>query len=827
MSTFTFKKSCLPLAVATLLSAGAAQAQIDEIVVTATKSEQTLQSVPVAVSVISAEAIEAANVVDLMDLKQVSPSFDTRQNQTSLNSSFWIRGFGGGGAGAGIEPAVAVVVDGVYRTRVPGALDDLPVVEQIEILRGPQSTLFGKSASAGVVSIKTKEPSHESYSKISLSTGNYNLKKANYYSTFSATENLAIALSGSLNKRDGFFENQTAGVSGDVSDKDRGSFRADFLYTPAEDLSVRVIAETSAIDETCCGVVNTYRLDAGAYAAIAASGGSIPNAATDPDAAWAGKTYFNFLPTNYNDNDGISIKIDKDLGWGNLTSMTAYRTMDYATYQDVDFDSANLIGNGRDQLNVDSFQQELRLSFTTANVDWTAGLFYSDEDIDGTSEITLGSAWRGYMNATAYGLAVSAAMAQGATAEQAAALAPQDTFGLLEASALSAFLGEGNTQFYEAGQGVVDSATQSNQSLSLFLQGDIQLNDQWSMLVGVSRLEDDKKVSLSQEHNVPFSVIPASLLVLNGTDVSALQYLTPTLGFENKESSDSNTDYTVKLSYEASSDLTLYAGVATGYKASSWDLSRDSKPSAAELAERGITAANNPLNLNLAIDGQRYAKPEESRVYELGAKVRFSNGYMNLTYFDQEVENFQTTTFVGGGYAFSNAPLQTSNGIEFESFFALSENLSLALGGIFHDPKYGAGHVIEDVDLSHTTPSRVSKRRLTAAANYTFDALGFENMLSVSLLSESDYTTLENPEHLAVLATNGFDKSSKDVVNLNLSMAKGASTVSLWANNVFDEQWMETTFISPGTDAAGAAAAIFSGYPSAPRTFGATYSYEF
>jgi outer membrane receptor protein involved in Fe transport len=812
------KRLSLAVAIAGALMAGIAQtAEIDEIIVTATKSEKTLQEVPVAVTVVSAASIEAGNVTDLMDLKQLVPSFDTRQNQTTINSSVYIRGFGGGGSSVGIEPAVAIVVDGVYRTRIPGALDDLPVVEQIEVLRGPQSTLFGKSASAGVVSIRTKEPSQETQGSASMSVGNYNSRHAKFYMTTGVSENVAFALSGSKNSRDGFFQNQVEGARGDVGDRDRYSVRADFLYTPSNDLSMRLIADKSSADEVCCGVVNAYRLDQGSYQVVAAAGGTIPNAATDPDAAHAGKTYFNFRPSNENVNEGISLTIEKDLGWGALTGMLANRTMEYSTLQDVDFDSAPLTSSGRDAMSIDSDQLELRLAFSTGNVDWTTGLFYSDEDISGTSEIKFGSAFRGYMDA-------QATMLTGAPG----------TFDTLENPLVAGTFmgtnpdtGEAYTQFYAPGQGVVDSAEQSNQSLSIFAQADIQLSDQLSLLLGVSRLDDDKEVAFSQVHNVPFSAIPAAAL----GPAAALQYLKPSLEYPNAgnngKSNDTNTDYTAKVTYEYSDSVTVYGGVSTGFKSSSWDLSRDSNPSLAEIAANGFSAANNPLNLNLEIDGLRYTKPEESTVYELGAKIRFANGYLNLTYFDQEVKNFQTSTFVGGGYAFSNAPLQTSDGFEFESLFALSENLTVGLGGIIHDPKYGDGHIVADVDLSNTRPSRVSEQRFTASVNYAFSALGFDNMLSVTGLSESEYYTLENPNHRAIIAANGMDVSSKDVVNLNLSMSKGAGTLTVWANNVFDEKWMETTFISPGSDAAGAAAAIYSGYPSAPRTAGVTFSLDF
>ena len=816
------KRLSLAVAIAGTMMAGIGQtADIDEIIVTATKSEKTLQEVPVAVSVVSAESIEAGNVIDLMDLKQLVPSFDTRQNQTSINSSVYIRGFGGGGSSVGIEPAVAIVVDGVYRTRIPGALDDLPAVERIEVLRGPQSTLFGKSASAGVVNIVTKKPSQETQIKASVSVGNYNSQKTKFYMTSGIADNLAMAVSGSKNSRDGFFQNQVLGAQGDVGNRDRYSVRADFLYTPSDDFSMRLIADRSSADEVCCGVVNAFRLDQGSYVVVAEAGGTIPNAATDPGAAHAGKTYFNFRPSNENVNEGISLNIEKDLGWGALTGMIANRTMKYSTLQDVDFDSAPLTDSGRDTMDIDSDQIELRLAFSTGNIDWTTGLFYSDEDISGSSQLTFGPAFRGYMNAQAYMLTGNPAI-----------------FDLLESPlAFEAFLGtnpetgEAYTQFYAPGQGVVDSAEQSNESLSIFAQADIKLNDKLSLLLGVSRLDDDKEVSFSQEHNVPFSKIPGFYFAGPLAGADALQYLKPSLEFPNPgnngKSSDSNTDYTAKLTYEYSDSVTVYGGVSTGFKASSWDLSRDSNPSTAEIAANGFSAMNNPLNLNFAIDGLRYTKPEESTVYEVGAKIQFANGFLNLTYFDQEVKNFQTSTFVGGGYAFSNAPLQTSDGFEFESMFALSESLTVSLGGIVHDPKYGDGHVVADVDLSNTRPSRVSKQRYTAALNYSFNAMGFDNMLSVTGLSESEYYTLENPNHRAVISANGMDVSSKDVVNVNLSMSKGAGTLTFWANNVFDEQWMETTFISPGSDAAGDMAAIYSGYPSAPRTAGVTVSFEF
>ena len=139
---------------------------VEEIIVTATKTEKTLQEVPVAVSVVTADTIEKANIIDILDLKAVVPSLDTRQRTTSTQSTFFIRGFGNGDYNQGIEPSVAVFIDGVYRSKMQSQISDLPLIERIEVLRGPQSTLFGKNATAGVINVVTKKPSFEKSSFI-------------------------------------------------------------------------------------------------------------------------------------------------------------------------------------------------------------------------------------------------------------------------------------------------------------------------------------------------------------------------------------------------------------------------------------------------------------------------------------------------------------------------------------------------------------------------------------------------------------------------------------------------------------------------------------
>ena len=142
------------------------------IVVTATKREQTLQEVPVSVSVTTGETLERAEIRDLQDLQTVSPSLRVSQLQSSANTTFIIRGFGNGANNAGVEPSVGVFIDNVFRSRSAAQINDMANVQRVEVLRGPQSTLFGKNASAGVISVVTREPQFAFGGSVSATYGN-------------------------------------------------------------------------------------------------------------------------------------------------------------------------------------------------------------------------------------------------------------------------------------------------------------------------------------------------------------------------------------------------------------------------------------------------------------------------------------------------------------------------------------------------------------------------------------------------------------------------------------------------------------------------------
>jgi iron complex outermembrane receptor protein len=290
------RKSALGAAAALLLS-GVAQAQIDEIIVTANKREQTLQDIPVSVSVTTGDTIGKAAIQDIIDLQSVVPTLRVSQLQSSTNTSFSIRGFGNGSNNEGIEPSVGVFIDGVYRSRAGSSISDLPRLERVEVLSGPQSILFGKNASAGVISIITPKPSGETGGYIEASIGNMGYKNTKALFESAISEDLSFDVSANMTQRDGYFTNIAGGPA--MNERERWGVRGQVSWTPADSTEVRIIADYDSIDEVCCGVSNL--VNGGTGGAILALGGALV-----PEQPFAYRIAADIDPFNEVENGGIS-----------------------------------------------------------------------------------------------------------------------------------------------------------------------------------------------------------------------------------------------------------------------------------------------------------------------------------------------------------------------------------------------------------------------------------------------------------------------------------------------------------------------------------------
>jgi outer membrane receptor protein involved in Fe transport len=800
----------------------AANAQIEEIVVTATKRSSTLQEIPIAVSVTSAAVIEKAEIKDLADLQSVVPSLKVNTLQNSTNTNFSIRGFGNGANNPGIEPSVGVFIDGVYRSRSASQITDLPNLERVEVLRGPQSTLFGKNASAGVISIVTREPTGEAGGRISFTAGNFNQKVIRLLGEGSLSDNVAFEVSANSNTRDGYFRNLE--TNSDINSRDRQAVRGQLVYTPSDETKVRVIADYDQIDEECCGVINLFQSPLEVFI------NSRTGAQVIPNDKFALSGFGNTNPVNDIENAGISVQIDREYSNFSLTSITALRTTDSFSSIDADFSSGDYIRNDI-TTELDTFTQEFRLtSNSDGAVDWMVGGYYFDESIDYINDLPYGNDFRPFIDGLTVALGAPEFFLAGL--ELALGLPPLQTF-------------------FGPNGSVREDATLDNEAYSFFGSVDWHITDQLTATIGLNYTKDEKEVTLQQVNRdafsgldlvqiggglifqnlvaagVPVPVAAAQAQALSSTAANpllpfqAVQFLPPLQnlpnGVEDNSTDDDELTYNFRLAWNATDSVSVYGGISTGFKASSWNLSRDARPTAANVA--ALRASG--LAVNNLLPGTRFADPEEATVVELGLKARFDKGALNMAIFDQEIKGFQSNIFGGTGFNLANAGKQSTKGVEFDLSYYPNEAWQLTLAGTFLDAVYdsftgASGPNGTIIDLSGQAVTGVPEVALAASATYNF-VLGnnLESYIRADFQYDEDVQSNDNIP--AEFASIGFE-------NLNLSAGlttENGLSFTLWGRNVTDHETVTTGFPT-----VGGTGGIF-GYRNQPRTYGVTITKDF
>lgn len=818
--------------------------RLSTVTITATKREQTLQDVPVAVSVVDDSTIEKAEIQDLNDLQSVVPSLRVGQLQSSANTNFIIRGFGNGANNVGIEPSVGVFVDGVYRSRSAAQISDLPNLQRVEVLRGPQSTLFGKNASAGVISIVTRKPQFETQGSIEATAGNFNSFRAKGDITGPLSETVAYSLAANINTRDGYANDLATGQ--DTNERNRWGVRGELLFAPSDTLELRFIGDYDKIDEICCVAANLVNGPTGAL--IQAIGGNIN--AQDP---FSYDVFGNFASENEIENSGLSLQVDKEFNAFDVTSITALRKVESFTNQDSDFTSADLIGRNDNAGEIDTFTQEIRFTSNNpdSNIDWMIGGFYFDESVEVSSDFEYGADYRNYAN----GLL--------------AALGAPGAFDGLEA-ALGLPVGQ---TFGQDGQGPEAQFGQDNTAWSIFGTLDFHLSDRLTVTAGLNYTEDEKDAFYRQTNTDVFSAIdlveigfgqalagvgvdptdPAAVgafAVANPTafaaiqaaaadpaqnpllGLQALQFLPPFLDFpnsvENGSTSDDSTTHTLRVAYDLTDNINVYGSWATGFKATSWNLSRDSRPFASDfIAGSPVTSppASPIRDAGLAVpnltSGTRYAGPEDSEVFEIGVKGAFANFAFNLAIFDQTIEGFQSNAFTGTGFALANAGEQSTTGAEIDFTWSATEALTLNFAGTFLDPVYDSFVGSASGDLSGQTPSGIPDVATSMGFNYDFDLGDWDSYVRADWQYSADTAFFDDPTNEALIDSVGYSREVNEV-NASAGFEKdNGLSVAVWARNLFDEQRITTAF--PSVAQAGS----ISGYPSQPRTYGVTVRKRF
>ncbi len=305
------------------------------------------------------------------------------------------------------------------------------------------------------------------------------------------------------------------------------------------------------------------------------------------------------------------------------------------------------------------------------------------------------------------------------------------------------------------------------------------------------------------------------------TPLRAAQFQTPFLDFPNSiedgKTDDDELTYSLRLAYDLSDSLNVYAGISTGFKATSWNLSRDSRPFSSDI--NALVAAG--LGVPNLIPGTRFASPEEATVYEIGIKAKYERVGFNIAIFDQSIEGFQSNAFQGTGFNLANAGEQSTTGIEFDVTFYPTDSLQLKLAGVLLDPVYdefvGAGRDPQTgavVDLSGETPGGITETNLSISANYNFRVGNNDAYLRADFFYEDDTP-------IGDLQIEQFIRSSE-----NLNIAAGLATesgwnFSAWVRNATDHDSLISAFNSVAQDGS------FSGYRTQPRTYGITVGKDF
>jgi len=653
---------------------GSENIAIEEIVTTALQRQQGVQDVPIAVSAFSADMLEKAGIADLRDLTQISPSLVLTSSQSeTAGAVVRIRGIGTTGDNPGLESAVAIFIDGVYRNRTNTGLTELGAVERIEVLRGPQGTLFGRNASAGLISVTTKRPTFDFEGYASASYGNYDAVRLEGGLSGPLVENkLAARVDGVYFKRDGFMEDKVTGE--DYNDRDRYLIRSQLEALPSEDLTLRLIFDYSKREEQCCAAVVAVpsAVSAAMTGVLGAEFGSGALPGESPydrmSATSSGRGFQQDV-----EEWGLSLQADWDTGIGRLTSITAYRDWDAARSQDIDFTSLDIAYRDTDGFvqEFKTFSQEVRLNGKWDKLDWLVGAYFADEDLSLDDAIRFGSDFTGFANLLvdlADGIPGNGQTAGGAAWPGYDALTALVTGGAI-------------TTAFPEGAGVVqDSFSQNSRNWALFTHNIYSLTETMELSVGLRYTQERKKLDASVATNNPaclalIQAVQANPNLASLTRLPCAPFWSPLLDVEGSDRrKEKRLTGTAALNMYLTEDLSTYASYSRGYKGGGFNLDRAGMVQGA------------PATPQLQFE------EEVVDSFELGAKYRSPGGslILNTTFFYSDFSNFQLNAFDGASFVVVNLPKAETYGVEVESQWRPMTFLSLSGGLTYAHTEYGS-----------------------------------------------------------------------------------------------------------------------------------------
>jgi iron complex outermembrane receptor protein len=751
----------------------------DEIVVTARQRQENLQTIPVAVSVVDNELLESSYTVNPQQLTQHIPTL-YYNSANPRNTAYTIRGLGSNtlsisAANDGIEPGVGFYVDQVYHGRPATGAFDFTDIERVEVLRGPQGTLFGKNTTAGAIHIISRLPTFTPESNVEVSAGDHDYLQAKGSVSGPFGDNVAGRLSAQFVERDGLLHNVTTGEK--LNELGNYAVRTQLLITPNDRLDIRLIADVSDLDSSCCTqsylrVGTSLRSAARQFPALAAGLGYAPPSTnvydrlSDIDAD---------LQIDTQDG-GVSAIADWDFGSTTLTSVTAWRYWDWDVANDRDYTGIPIQMVQRIPSRQDQYSQELRLaSNSDGPFDYVAGLYFFNQEISGTPISTYGpEAAYWLLNPTTFTVPIPRDLLDGYS---------QTGTSDFEMNSYAAF-GEVNYAFTERLTGTL----------------------------GLRYTEEDKEGAYATQ-------------VSGGADLTGLPPATAAELLRAKLSifrpqnytaanDDGNFSGRANIAYAFTSNVFGYVGYAHGYK--SGGLNMSGLP---------LDAANQPTLATAVI------KDETNSTYELGLKSTVLDGRatVNVAAYHTTVEDYQSNivssleTAAIRSYP-ANIPEVQVQGVEVDFAASLFDGFRLRASLAYADGEntdYPAGPCPLEVQTAATLACNLTGVPLAGLSEMS-GSLGF------------DYERTMGDGALALhWVTNTRDGYNSDTSGSQYTRIEGFSVtnasvgyrfargweIDVFARNLFDEEYITALTIQTGNSG------LILGQAGEPRTVGLTFRF--
>ncbi len=773
------------------------ETDLGEVVVTARRRVETIQDVPIAVAVVQGDKVEATGSFNTQRLTQLVPTLQV-QSSNPRNTAINIRGLGVpyGLTSDGFDQGVGIYIDDVYNARPAAGVFDFVDVDRIEVLRGPQGTLYGKNTTAGAVNITTKAPTFDFEAGGELTAGDYDFKQAKATISGPLSDSVAVRLAVSNTTRRGTIYNAVQQQF--VNEIDNLGIRGQLLFKPNDDLAITLAADFNSQDAECCVQVfvrtgPTQRPLNRQFAALAALQNYTP-VSTNP--------FDRLTDSDVNANAGNIIRGFSGravwaVGPGTLTAVSATREWDWKPSNDRDFTGLSIVSQSQNPSQQEQTTHEVRYNFVGEKFDFVTGVFYFHQQID-----TQGLESHG-PNSSRWSINPTSALS----------LDPSVLNGL------TAF----NTQFLEA------------ESFALFGKANWKLNDQWTVSPGLRFNTDEKTGSYERVvrdgagNIVPFSLTPTT------RQAAQLAIFAPQVSAQRFDDDNISGDFTV--SYQATDDILTYTTYAKSFK--SGGINQNGLPT---------NAANQPI-LEAAV-----IKPEDVSHFELGIKTQWAERVftLNATAFRTDIEDYQVTVNNGQfgvlrGYL-ANAGGVRSQGVEFETVYRPSRQFRGYLNGAYTDatytkfvdapcpPELSGGTIATGTQVPGAagvpgalSPANcdISGQRLPGVSEWAF-SYGFEASAPFNFLARdgdvyfgydgsyrSDWSS--NP---APSAYTWVDAAHIANFRAGFRTPEGLN-IYAWVRNAFDEETFD--FLTVGPSSTG----LIAGQPADPRTYGVTLKASF